>query len=302
MNGPLHEQVLCVDCAGERLPAIVSEGPASGDTGLVIVVGGPQYRVGSHRQFVQVARAVAACGFVAMRFDVRGMGDAPGEARSFEELDNDLGAAIDALMAARPSLRRVVLYGLCDGASAALMYCQRTGDKRVAGLCLLNPWLRSPQTLARTQVRHYYMQRLAQREFWTKLLRGGVAFQAVSGLLASVRSAAVRTPAAGADFRQLMAGGWRACAGPVLLLMSGKDLTAKEFDVGSASDAAWFEAFGRPDYRRIDFPDADHTFSRSPDRAAMEHAVVTWLQQHFNRPSLAAAGSHRSEVTHAQFS
>ena len=278
MNGPVHERVLRIDCAGERLPAIVSEAPYSTDTALVIVVGGPQYRVGSHRQFVQLARAVAARGFVALRFDVRGMGDAPGEPYSFESLDKDLRAAIDALMAARPALRRVVLYGLCDGASAALMYCRRSADRRVAGLCLLNPWLRSPQTQARTQVRHYYLQRFFDRAFWAKLLRGGVALQAVGGLLSSVRSAAAPSSGSGTDFRQLMAAGWRACSGPVLLLMSGKDLTAREFDIGSAADAAWSDAFRKAGYARIDFADADHTFSRSGDRVAMEHAVTTWLE------------------------
>ena len=39
------------------------------NTGVVIVVGGAQYRVGSHRQFVQMARLLAAAGYPVLRFD-----------------------------------------------------------------------------------------------------------------------------------------------------------------------------------------------------------------------------------------
>ena len=38
------------------------------------------------------------------------------------------------------------------------------------GLCLVNPWARSGATLASVQDKHYYRERLLQREFWTKLI------------------------------------------------------------------------------------------------------------------------------------
>jgi len=94
----------------------VSDAERPSETGVLIVVGGPQYRVGSHRQFVLTARRLAADGYTTLRFDATGMGDALGEPRSFEQLDDDLGSAIDALLASTPALRRVVLLGLCDGA------------------------------------------------------------------------------------------------------------------------------------------------------------------------------------------
>jgi len=52
--------------------------------GVLIVVGGPQYRVGSHRQFLLLSRRLAAEGHPVMRFDYRGMGDASGAMRGFE--------------------------------------------------------------------------------------------------------------------------------------------------------------------------------------------------------------------------
>ena len=54
------ERGLVFRCAGEELVGILH--PAPGATGVVIVVGGPQYRVGSHRQFLLLARRLAASG------------------------------------------------------------------------------------------------------------------------------------------------------------------------------------------------------------------------------------------------
>ena len=57
------ESVLMFGCEGEVLLGIVSEpsgGTVAPSAGVVIVVGGPQYRAGSHRQFVLLARALAS--------------------------------------------------------------------------------------------------------------------------------------------------------------------------------------------------------------------------------------------------
>ena len=105
-------------CNGEQLVGIVTAPPATTDTALLVIVGGPQYRVGSHRQFQQLAQHAAAQGFAAMRFDVRGMGDAEGAQRSFDEIEDDVAAAIDELQRSLPSVKHVGLWGLCGGASA----------------------------------------------------------------------------------------------------------------------------------------------------------------------------------------
>ena len=61
-----------------------------------------------------------------MRFDFRGMGDSTGELRDFEEVNEDIGAAINAFQAHCPQLERIVLWGLCDAASASLLYWDST--------------------------------------------------------------------------------------------------------------------------------------------------------------------------------
>ena len=79
-----EEQAITFDCHGASLYGIASVPQQSGARGVLIVVGGPQYRVGSHRQFALLARSLAAQGIPAMRFDYRGMGDSVGEPHTFE--------------------------------------------------------------------------------------------------------------------------------------------------------------------------------------------------------------------------
>jgi exosortase A-associated hydrolase 1 len=309
------EQALVFPCAGDLLPGIValpqpspnvhalaqrsnsaaSVVPAtspsnreravtldpSAGCGVLIVVGGPQYRVGSHRQFLLLARRLAAAGYPTMRFDYRGMGDASGEMHGFEEVSADIAAALDAFQLACPSLRRIVLWGLCDAASAALLYVQETRDQRVAGLVLLNPWVRSETSLAQTQIKHYYGQRLLQRDFWSKLLSGQMdMLKSVRDLVQTARVAhrhgsADEQPAR--SFQDRMADGWRQFSGEILLILSGEDYTAKEFLEFSGANLAWSGLIDAAKVHRIDIAEADHTFSSLALRSAVEELTVAWL-------------------------
>lgn len=275
------------DCEGDRLLGMLATpagdaAPAS-ETGVVVVVGGPQYRAGSHRQFVALARQLANEGWPCLRFDVRGMGDSEGAQRSFEALDADIAAAVDHLLACCPTVKRVLLWGLCDGASAALLYVQRRRDRRIGGLVLLNPWVRSSATLARTQVRHYYLDRLRQPAFWRKLLSGQVAGAALAGLVRNLRLARGgggrgRTADAAMPFQSRMAAGWTDGRLPILLLTSERDLTAQEFLDASASDPAWQRALRENPPRHVVLPGADHTCAVPGTQALAEQAMLQWLR------------------------
>jgi exosortase A-associated hydrolase 1 len=275
------EQAVMFPCGDESLVGILTAPQAPCETGVLVVVGGPQYRAGSHRQFVLLARHLAAHGFAVLRFDCRGMGDSTGSPRSFEALSGDIDAAIDALQSRAPRVSRVVLWGLCDGASAALLYWHDRHDVRIAGLCLLNPWLRSDASLARTHVKHYYLQRMRERQFWSKLLRGQVGAGALAGLVRNIRSAfgSARLPAAmPMPFQQRMAQAWHSFQHGILLLLSGEDYTAKEFLEYVHRDAAWRTALEHPRLQRRDMSGADHTFSRAEDRAHVETQTLAWLE------------------------
>lgn len=287
------ERVLNIDCVGQPMLGVLTTTSEVASVGVVVVVGGPQYRVGSHRQFVQLARRLAADGFPTLRFDRRGMGDSPGAAMSFEVIDDDLRSAIDALMDECVHLRGVVLWGLCDGASAALLYVgARVPDARVAGLCLVNPWVRSAATLARTQVRHYYLRRMRQHDFWRKLARGAVGAPALRDFVHSLalmlrpgRSDPLHSaepepePERAAAFQVAMAAACERFHGPVQIVLSEHDYTAREFADSATADPAWRRALARPNVLREDISGADHTFSGQHARISLESICLRWLHR-----------------------
>ncbi|MBB4844152.1 exosortase A-associated hydrolase 1 [Paucibacter oligotrophus] len=288
-----RDRALLIPCQGERMLALLSE-PAqapAGKTGVLVIVGGPQYRAGSHRQFTLLGRALASEGVPTLRLDYRGMGDAEGDLRNFETVGEDVGAAIDAFVQAA-GLESVLLWGLCDGASAALLYCEAQQDPRVRGLVLLNPWARSDNSLAKTQLKHYYWQRLSQPEFWKKLLGGGVGRKAMQDLLANARAALGHSkpgqvpaaPSTGQQtdsrpYLQRMAKAWREFGGAIQLIISGNDLTAKEFLDHAAADPHWRGLLSQGKVQRVDLAMADHTFSNRADSLAVQQHTLAFARQ-----------------------
>lgn len=266
------ERPVVFECGGDKLVGIVHwPTGASHALGVLIVVGGPQYRVGSHRQFVLMARALAQSGFSVFRFDYRGMGDSEGSMRSFEDVGSDIAAAIDVLLREQPSLTGVVLWGLCDAASACLMYCK--DDPRVRGLILVNPWVRTMKGEARARLRHYYLQRLFQRSFWRSAMGGkSSVLKSMRDLFASVaqaRSSRCSSLPTAESFIERMEQGLRSFRGPTLFLISEADLTAREFLDLCRESGSWKALVSRSDARFAHLSGTDHTFSR---REALDRA------------------------------
>jgi uncharacterized protein len=252
------------------------------ETGVVIIVGGPQYRVGSHRQFLLLARDLAAAGHAVLRFDHQGVGDSGGENPGFENIQGDVRAAVDRLRSRCPTVQRVYLWGLCDGAAAALLYAPT--DSRITGVALLNPWVRSDQTLAEAYIRDYYAVRLFQWGFWKKLFRGEVQIaDSVLSLVRTIRDAASKAGSGGREsaaepLPARMLGALRRYSGRVLLILSENDLTAGEFRALAAT-ADWQEVLARPQLERQDLAEADHTFSRRKWRDEVSALTQAWLRQ-----------------------
>ena len=277
----LDEQALLIACQGEQMVGILSRPatPTTLDVAVLVVAGGPQYRVGSHRQFALLARRLAGAGVPVLRFDCRGMGDSDGEMRNFEQIEADVGAALDALAAACPRARRLVVWGLCDAASAALMFC--TSDKRVAGLVLANPWVRSEASLARAHLKHYYPGRVLQRDFWLKVLSGRFDWRrALSALLGTLRSRSrpEADPGAKLSFQQRMAAGWNRFQGRILLVISGDDLTANEFLEAARQAPLWQGLLAHSKVERFDLPEANHTFATAAWRQSVEERTLRWVR------------------------
>ena len=296
------ERAVVFPCGEDALIGVVTTGEQVLGTGVLIIVGGPQYRVGSHRQFVRLARYLARHGVPCMRFDYRGMGDSTGVQRSFASVDDDVRAAIEVFAEAVPGLGRVVLWGLCDGASAACLALRKS--PLIAGAVLLNPWVRTKGSQAGVMLRHYYLRRVADPRFWRKLLRGNVSLSgAVGSLLKTLsgrqgRAATGKVPAlegAGrgqtatvaearpphlADVPHLperMLECLTQSGLPLAVFLSGRDFVAREFEQVVLAEPRWQRLMQSPSCTSMRFESADHTFSRREDAEAVEQATLQWL-------------------------
>jgi exosortase A-associated hydrolase 1 len=288
----IGEEPLIIDCEGDRMIGILSIPESITALPVLIVVGGPQYRAGSHRQFTLLARALAASGIPSLRFDYRGMGDSEGEARSFEYVERDLRAAVDALVARFPEQGGVVLWGLCDAASAAVLYAYK--DSRVTGLVLLNPWVRTAEGEARALVKHYYTRRILQTDFWRKLFGGGFAWsKALADIRENLRLAARtrNTPddnGSGADgpgaapiapLPDRMGSALQAFGGKTLLVLSGNDLTAQEFRDAVAASGQWQRILANDKVLQREIAEANHTFATRVWRETVASWTIEWVSR-----------------------
>lgn len=280
-----EDRALSFSCRDAHLYGIASVPRQARARGVLIVVGGPQYRAGSHRQFTLLARSLAAQGIAAMRFDYRGMGDSEGDVRTFESVEEDLRAAIDHFMAVVPELREVVIWGLCDAASAAMFYAAH--DARVTGLVLLNPWARTDEGIAKVTLKHYYRSRLLDPELWKKIATGRFDFAAAGGSFMRLLGAAFgKRPQAGdAGARpgralalpERMLAGLSRFEGKVLLIISPADLTAQEFLEMTKGSTDWQRLLADPRVQRETLANADHTFSRRVWRDQVSAWTGNWV-------------------------
>jgi uncharacterized protein len=269
----ITRQPVAFRCGQDWVLSVITRPENPRGRGVLIAVGGPQYRAGSHRQFVLLANALALQGYAVMRFDYRGMGDSTGEPRTFENVEEDLRAAVDHFLSRVPEVTEVAIWGLCDAASAALFYSHQ--DPRVTGVALLNPWVRTLQGEARAHLKHYYLRHAFSAAPWAKLLRG--EFDLAASAVSFVRNLRNAGAAGTQALPERMAEGLARFKGQVLLILSGNDLTAKEFSDMAASSKRWRRLLESPRVARHRLADANHTFSRAEWRDQVARWTSSWL-------------------------
>jgi len=281
----LKEDAFVFECEGEELVAIINNG--NDKTGVLVVVGGPQYRVGSHRQFTLLARKLAGNDVPVMRFDYRGMGDSTGKLRDFEDVSHDITEAINQFYGRQPDLEKIVLWGLCDAASAALFYAHQ--DERIAGLVLLNPWVRTQESLNETHIKNYYSRRIMDINFWKTFFKGKLKFSSIRAfsrdllfwLWNKIKKAFSSRHGGDGQDQSLpgkMLSGLKNFKGKILLVISEQDLTADEF-LRVSDNPEWQNEFERCQVKKVFIEDANHTFSTQAWRNQVEQATLDWVKQ-----------------------
>jgi exosortase A-associated hydrolase 1 len=292
----MAEVPLVFKCGTDDLVGILHLPEHVGTRGVVLVVGGPQYRVGSHRLFVDIARSLARAGIPVFRFDYRGMGDSDGHYLGFEHINEEIRAAVDAFERNVPGLEEIVLWGLCDAASAILFYA--SSDTRVKGIALLNPWVRTVTGQARAYLRHYYRQRLLDRDFWRKWATGNAnpltMVNSLLRVLADARnpgadpppsrreqeSGPIR-PAPASDPAPLpdrMARSMAAFCGRILIITSGNDLTAREFNDLARTSGRWRRLLRNHRVTCVELEECDHTFSSEAWQHQVAAITRNWVE------------------------
>lgn len=270
-----REITTAIPIGSEHLIAICQRPEQPATVGVVIVAGGPQYRVGANRQNVKLARHLASVGIASVRFDCRGKGDATGDHPGFEMLGPDIRAAIDWLHRVNPGVERIFLWGLCDGASAIVLNLPQFKDL-VAGLILLNPWARSEQGLAKAQLDHYLSWRALSRQFLRKLVRGQVnpisKMREIGGILRRSRVANGDAQDLPVRLRQALLN----ARVPSLIVLARDDATGIEFRAMVLGKIR-----GGGNHRDVHIiQDADHTFS-DPSKWSLVQALATdWVLRH----------------------
>ncbi len=253
-------RLLTFGCQGADLAGSLDE--AGGDTGLLLVTGGSQTRIGSHRMYERLAKALAERGYSCFRYDRRGVGDSDGEDSGFRGSGPDLAAAAAAFRRESSALRRVFGFGLCDGATALALFGRAAG---LDGLLLANPWLVEAEAgePAPAAIRAHYRQRLTSLEGWGKMLSGAVDWRKLLRGLRRISAKHAGAPLAGDAASGLAAGRLRAW-----LILAGGDATA----IAAEQELKAPGFSGLIEGREI-IPSDSHTFARPGDEAALIAAV-----------------------------
>ena len=283
-------KVLLLNFGGQQSLGIYQ--PAASELLVLMVNGGAQTRAGSHRMQQQLALHWQRAGFASLRFDFPGFGDADGEPGTFVDHARYLTELPAQLERYFGHVRPIVLFGLCDGATAALLASPWLQPQ---ALILLNPWCRTTENHARTMLKFYYLRRLLSAEFWKKLLRGQWhASASVASILSLVRPAftkifpgylhatsAQQRTTSGTDSLTALSVDtavpqallhWQQFNGPVQLILSGADLTAAECRQllqQSAYQSLWQQA------KLVDIAAANHTLT---DAAHLQHLMTASVQ------------------------
>lgn len=252
-------RLLSFPCEGAMLGATLDG--AAGTTGVLLVTGGSQTRIGSHRMYERLSKSLSEKNIPCFRFDRRGVGDSCGDDPGYLGSGPDLTAATAAFRAEAPALTRVYGFGLCDGASAIALFGDVAG---LDGLILVNPWLIEAEAgePPAAAVRAHYRQQLTSWAGWKKLLTGAVDFGKLWRGLARILRGSDPTLA------QDIATALQRHRLPVQLVLARGDATA------IAAEAEMKNKYFSDLKMNVQTLDTDsHTFARPGDEAALLAAV-----------------------------
>lgn len=253
--------------AGETLAATLDEAP--GTTGLLIVSGGNEIRIGAHRGMAELAATLAAAGHPVFRYDRRGIGDSSGENNGFESTAQDISEAATAFRREAPHVTRIVAFGNCDAASALILF---HAQAPIDALILTNPWTIEPSAEGDTlppaaAIRSRYLEKLKNPRELLRLLTGGVNIRKLISGLAKASAKQSQPPT---SLPARLAASLATAQIPVTILLAERDNTALAF-ADHWKGAAFAEC--RTRHTLTTCPTDSHSFARPADKAWLTDQV-----------------------------
>jgi exosortase A-associated hydrolase 1 len=256
-------RILSFSCEGATLAATLDDAP--GATGLLIVSGGNEIRIGAHRGMAKLAADIAAAGYPVFRFDRRGIGDSEGFNSEFEGSSADIYAALAAFRRECPGVQNFTAFGNCDAASALVLH-----TIAVDRLILANPWVIEAQAgmPPPAAIKARYMERLRDPKAWLGMMTGAINVRKlVSGVAAIIRP---QTPS---SLSGRFADQLEISSIPTTILLASRDGTAIAF--ADQWDKPLFAgARSRHDVTIEKIDSASHSFASKEDYAALKTVIL----------------------------
>ncbi|KUR79311.1 hydrolase 1, exosortase A system-associated [Novosphingobium sp. Fuku2-ISO-50] len=263
----MSRRPIAFSCGPDTLYGMLDCAGAHGMTGLLIVSGGSEIRAGAFGGMAHLAARLAETGGVPVfRFDRRGIGDSDGENGGWQGSQDDIAAALAAFRAALPGMRRVVGFGICDAASALMLY-----GAGLDGLVLANPWTlddADDDAAGHTPgaLRRRYLTRLADPRALWRLLSGRIDLRKLfRGLGRAVQRSEAPSPLV-----DTLRSGLARFAGPVTLLIAAGDRVGQRFG------AVW----PNDDPRVMIHPTGSHTFADNAGDWLFDRLIEATASRH----------------------
>ncbi len=278
-----------------------AERPPRNRPAMLLLNVGANHRVGPNRMYVNLARDLAALGYVSFRFDVAGLGDsktAPGEKESrlySKDSVADVKTAM-TLLTKMYGTEKFSVIGLCSGAYLAFHTCIE--DPRVVCQVLLNPqtfeWKEgdSLEISMRKSYRstRYYSRAIFDPDAWKRGLRGQLNVRGVAGILRErfvarakdvLRTAGERVRGRGAPQTDIERA-FRAASNrgvDCLLVFSFMDGGIDVIEKHLGPNARKMRK--HKNFRLEFIEDADHTFTPVDSQVVLHDLLVRYIVQRF---------------------
>ncbi len=262
---------------------------------VILFNAGVIHRIGPNRVYVRIARALAAAGFLALRFDLSGRGDSDVRPDTTSYAEGDLREAQEVMtyLEQAKGVRTFVLMGICSG--AGLAYQAACVDPRVVGIALIEAYafpttgfylryyarraLRARSWLNTFAGRNPLGRRL-RRAWWKERAASPEAVDDWMGAGADVALAAPAIPPkeiVTKTLRDLIARSVHLC----LVFSGGGDGGASGYNYRGQ----FVDAFPNVDFKgrlRVEYvANADHTFTLLANQKTLVSIILDWMRKVF---------------------